>query len=147
MQVILSMFILTNYTLRDFKSISIVTVVTATVLPVIDILIVFILNICLVLYSLPNDDFDLCLCKNNGEVPVLNELSTTPRRRIGEWNYSSTFLDLDSKQRCTVSFTPRPLYPCGNSPESLLGRRLDNPQSQSGRCAVEKNPLSQPSNP
>jgi hypothetical protein len=34
-----------------------------------------------------------------------------PLRRIGEWSYSSTFLDLGTRWRWVVSFTPMPLYP------------------------------------
>jgi hypothetical protein len=33
------------------------------------------------------------------------------RRRVGEWRYSSTILDLGTRWRYVVSFTPRPLYP------------------------------------
>jgi hypothetical protein len=35
--------------------------------------------------------------------------------------------------RWVVSFVPRPLYPRGNSPQYPLDRRLDGPQSRSGR--------------
>jgi hypothetical protein len=44
-------------------------------------------------------------------VPVLNYLSAIPWRRMGEWRYSSTILDLDTRWSWVVSFTPRPLYP------------------------------------
>jgi hypothetical protein len=40
-----------------------------------------------------------------------NYLSTTPWKHMGEWRHSSTFLDLGTGWRWTVSFTPRPLYP------------------------------------
>jgi hypothetical protein len=43
-------------------------------------------------------------------VPVLNQLSTTPWRCIGEWMYRS-------------GFTPRPLYPQGKGPWYPLDRR------------------------
>jgi hypothetical protein len=44
-----------------------------------------------------------------------------------------------------VSFTPRPLHPPDKSPQYPLGRRLDVPQSQSGRGGKEKkNPLIAP---
>jgi hypothetical protein len=38
-----------------------------------------------------------------------------------------------------VSFTPQPLYPQGKSPWYPLDRRLDGPQSHSGRGGLEKN--------
>jgi hypothetical protein len=38
-----------------------------------------------------------------------------------------------------VSFTPRPLYPQGNSPWYPLDRRLGGPQSRSGRGGEERN--------
>jgi hypothetical protein len=34
-----------------------------------------------------------------------------PWRRMGEWRYSSTILDLGTRWRWVVSYTPRPLYP------------------------------------
>jgi hypothetical protein len=37
-----------------------------------------------------------------------------------------------------VNFTPRPLYPRGKSPRYPLDRRLDGPQSRSGRFGEEK---------
>jgi hypothetical protein len=37
-----------------------------------------------------------------------------------------------------VSFTPRPLYPRGKSFRYPLDRRLDGPQSRSGRLEEEK---------
>jgi hypothetical protein len=51
MYVILSMFILKNYALRDFKLIIIITVVTAMVLPFINILVVLVLNIYITLLA------------------------------------------------------------------------------------------------
>jgi hypothetical protein len=48
--------------------------------------------------------------KLKGEIaPVFNQLSTTSRRRMEEWRYSSTTLDLDTGWRWVVTFTPRPL--------------------------------------
>jgi hypothetical protein len=32
---------------------------------------------------------------------------------MGEWRYTSIFLDLGSRRRWVVSFTPQPLYPSG----------------------------------
>jgi hypothetical protein len=58
---------------------------------------------------------------------------------MGEWRYSSAFLDLGTKWRGVVSFTPRPLYPRGKNPLHPLHRRLSGPQSRTGRCGEEKN--------
>jgi hypothetical protein len=57
---------------------------------------------------------------------------------MGEWMYSSTFLDLGTSWRWVVSFTPRPFYPLGNSPRYPLDRRLGGPHSWSGRRGEEK---------
>jgi hypothetical protein len=43
-------------------------------------------------------------------VPVLNQSSTTPRRCMGDWKYSSTILGLEIRWRWVVSFTLWPLY-------------------------------------
>jgi hypothetical protein len=57
---------------------------------------------------------------------------------MGEWRYSSTFLDLSTGWRWVVSYTPLLLYPWGKSPRYPLDRRLGGPQNQSGRCGEEK---------
>jgi hypothetical protein len=51
-------------------------------------------------------------------------------------------LDLGTRWRWVVSFTPRPLYHQGKNPWYLLDRRLGGPQSRSGRGGEEK--ISQP---
>jgi hypothetical protein len=78
-------------------------------------------------------------------VPLLNYLSTMPWRRMGEWKYSATILDLSTGWRWVVSFTYRPLYPRGKNPRCPLDRRLGGPQSRSGLWGEEKNllPLSE----
>jgi hypothetical protein len=53
-------------------------------------------------------------------------------------------LDLGTRWRRVVSFTPRPLYPQGKSPWYPLDRRLGGPQSRSGRGGEEKNPQPPP---
>jgi hypothetical protein len=58
----------------------------------------------------------------------------------GEWMYSSTILDLSTRWRGVVSFTPRPRYPRENRPRYSLDRRLGGPESRSGRCGVISNP-------
>jgi hypothetical protein len=50
-----------------------------------------------------------------------------------------SFFDLGARWRCVVSFTPRPLSPQGKSPWYPMYRRLDGPQSRSGRGGEEKN--------
>jgi hypothetical protein len=42
-------------------------------------------------------------------------------------------LDLGTSWRWVVSFSPRSLYPRGESPQYPLNRRLSGPQNQSGR--------------
>jgi hypothetical protein len=59
-------------------------------------------------------------------------------KRYMEWRFSSTILDLSTRCRGMVSFKSRPLYLRGNSSRCPLDRRLGGPQSQSGRCEVEK---------
>jgi hypothetical protein len=40
---------------------------------------------------------------------------------MGEWRYSSTFLDLRIRWKRMVSFTPLPLYPPGKELPVLIG--------------------------
>jgi hypothetical protein len=53
-------------------------------------------------------------------------------------------LDLGTRWRWVVNFTPRPLYPWGRSPWYPLDRRLGGPQSLSERGGEEKNSQSLP---
>jgi hypothetical protein len=53
-------------------------------------------------------------------------------------------LDLGTRWRWVVSFTPRPLYPKKKSPWYPLDRRLGGPQSRSGRGGEEKNSQTPP---
>jgi hypothetical protein len=55
---------------------------------------------------------------------------------MGEWSYSSTILDLDTRWRLVVSFTPRPLYPWERSPCTHWMR--DWVDRRGGLEAVEK---------
>jgi hypothetical protein len=48
-------------------------------------------------------------------------------------------LNLDSRWRRVVSFTPRTLYPQGKSPWCPLGRRLGGSKSRSRRGGEERN--------
>jgi hypothetical protein len=60
------------------------------------------------------------------------------------WRYSSTILNLGTRWRWVLSFTPRPLYPWVKSPRYPFNMRLGEPQSQSGCSGVEKNLLPLP---
>jgi hypothetical protein len=62
-------------------------------------------------------------------------------RHIGKQRYSSTFLDLGTRWKCVVDFTPLPLYLCRKGPQYSLDRRLGGPQCWSGWCGVQKNLL------
>jgi hypothetical protein len=62
---------------------------------------------------------------------------------MGKWKYTSTVLDLGTKQRRVVSFKPRSLYPWGKSPRYPLGRRLGGPQRKYGRYGQEKSQYEQ----
>jgi hypothetical protein len=56
----------------------------------------------------------------------------------GRWCISPCILDLRTRWRWVVSFTPRSLYPQWKSPWHLFYRRLDGSQSRSGRVGEEK---------
>jgi hypothetical protein len=62
----------------------------------------------------------------------------------GSGGIAVRILDLDTRCRWVVSFTPRQLYLQGKSSSYPLDRRLDGPQSRSGCSGKEKNshPLS-----
>jgi hypothetical protein len=60
-----------------------------------------------------------------------------PWRRMGDWRCSSTILDLGTRWRWVVSFTPATL-PLGKEPPYPLDGRLGGPQSWYGRCGVQK---------
>jgi hypothetical protein len=58
------------------------------------------------------------------------------------WGRAGTaprILDLGTRWRQVVNFTPRPLYPQGKSLWCPLDRRLGEPQSRSGHGGKEKN--------
>jgi hypothetical protein len=58
---------------------------------------------------------------------------------LGSGGRAPRTLDLDTKWRWVVSFTPRPLYSQGKNPSYLLDMRLGGPYSCSGRGDEEKN--------
>jgi hypothetical protein len=55
----------------------------------------------------------------------------------GSEGIAPRILDLDTRRRWVVSFTPWPLYLQGRRPHCLLDRRLGGPQSQSERGEEE----------
>jgi hypothetical protein len=48
-----------------------------------------------------------------------------PWRYMGEWGYSSNLLDLGTRWRWAVSFTPLPLYPPGKEPPVPIGQKAE----------------------
>jgi hypothetical protein len=67
-------------------------------------------------------------------VPVLARVGV-----LGSGGIAQCILDLGTRWRWVVSFTPRPLYPQGKSPWYPLDRRVGGvPQNRSGRSGEEK---------
>jgi len=58
---------------------------------------------------------------------------------LGSGCIAPLIINLGTRWRWVVSFTPRPLYPRGKSPWYPLDRRICGPQSRSGRDGEEKN--------
>jgi hypothetical protein len=61
---------------------------------------------------------------------------------LGSGCITSRILDLGTRRRLVISFTPRSFYPQGNSPWYPLDRRLDGPQSRSGHVVKTEIPSS-----
>jgi hypothetical protein len=59
-------------------------------------------------------------------------------KTYGKWRYSSTILEISTRWRLVVKFTPLPLYRSEKSPRYLSHRRLFWPQNRSGRYREEK---------
>jgi hypothetical protein len=57
----------------------------------------------------------------------------------GSGTMAPCVLDIGTRWRWVVSFTPRPIRPQGKSPWYPLDRRLGGPHSRSGRGGEEKN--------
>jgi hypothetical protein len=57
----------------------------------------------------------------------------------GSGGIAPCILDLGTRWRWEVSFTPWPLYPHGKNPQYPFDRRLGGPQSKSGQSGEEKN--------
>jgi hypothetical protein len=62
-----------------------------------------------------------------------------PWKHMGEWRYSSTILDLGTRGRWVVNFTPLPLYLRGRRSRYLFDMRLGGLQGRSGPCGEQKN--------
>jgi hypothetical protein len=58
---------------------------------------------------------------------------------LGSGDIAPHILDLSTRWRLEVSFTPLPFYPQGESPWYPLDSRLGGPQSRYGRGGEEKN--------
>jgi hypothetical protein len=61
------------------------------------------------------------------------------RAHWGSWGIAPRILDLGTRRRWVVGFTPRPLYPKEKSPWFPLDSRLGGPQSRSRHGGEEKN--------
>jgi hypothetical protein len=57
----------------------------------------------------------------------------------GSGGIAPRILDLGTRWRWMVSFTPRPLYPQGKNPWYTLNRRLGEPQNRSWYGGEKKN--------
>jgi hypothetical protein len=55
-----------------------------------------------------------------------------------EWMYSSNILNLGTRWRTVLNFTPRQLFLRETHLRCLFNKRLGWPQSRSGRCGEEK---------
>jgi hypothetical protein len=58
---------------------------------------------------------------------------------VGEWRYSSTILNFDTRWRWVFSFTQRSLHPRRKSRLYPFDKRLGGPKIRPGRCGEEKN--------
>jgi hypothetical protein len=80
-------------------------------------------------------------CQRQSKVELSLCLTNLTLRHEDVWGSGCIdpgFLDLGTIWRSVVSFTPRPLYPCGKSPRYPLDRRLGGPQNWSELCGEEK---------
>jgi hypothetical protein len=67
---------------------------------------------------------------------VVKQRQSKTWRYTEEWRYTSTVLELVTRWRLVVSFTPLLPHPQGNSPRYPLGRSLYGHQIWSGRCEI-----------
>jgi hypothetical protein len=89
-----------------------------------------------ILYVVGKSDVLLYLLQS---LSLCAELSTTLWRHIGGGGIVPLILDLGTRRRWVVSFTPWVLNSWGKSPQYPLDRKLGVPQSQSGCSGEEKN--------
>jgi hypothetical protein len=83
---------------------------------------------------------DLYYKGKNGEVvPELNYLNTVPWRFIGEWRYSSTIIDIDTRMGEMSASRSGRFTPEETAIRYPLDRRLCGPQIRVGRCGEDKN--------
>jgi len=68
-----------------------------------------------------------CLTKHHAMKTYLGSGGTAPR-----------IINLGTRWRCVVSFTPRPLYPRRKNPRYTLYGKLGRPQRQSGNTGISK---------
>jgi hypothetical protein len=91
----------------------------------------------------PERETDHPLSSSKVKVKVKLSLCLTKHHAMktywGSGGIAPRILDLGTRWRWVVSFTPQPLYPRGKSPWYPLDRRLGGPQSRSGRGGEEKN--------
>jgi hypothetical protein len=80
---------------------------------------------------------DFCAVIKGRSCPWVQLMKLHAMRTYGEWRYSSTILDLDSRWMWVVSFTLRPLYFRGKGPQCPLNSRLGGLCSRSGRSEIE----------
>jgi hypothetical protein len=71
----------------------------------------------------------------------LCSLNWAPRHEgvLGSGGIAPRIIDLGTRLRWVLSFTPRSFYPQGRRPWYPLDRRLGGPQSRSGRGGKEEN--------
>jgi hypothetical protein len=86
-------------------------------------------------------EFDLYCLPDKVKVKLFPCFKRAPHHEgiLGSGGIAPHILDLGTRCRWVVSFTPWPLYSHGNSPWYPLHRWLGGPQSQSGRGGEEKN--------
>jgi hypothetical protein len=87
--------------------------------------------------------FITCIGKGKGKVALCFNWAPHHGGVLGVGGIAPRILDLGTRWRWVVSFTPRPLYPRGKSPWYPLDRRLGGPQSRYGRGGERK--ISSPS--
>jgi hypothetical protein len=101
-------------------------------------------------YKMQNCNFTWCFVwlwnlASYTKVKVKVKLSLCSTKHLAMKTYRGSggiaprILDLSTRWRWVVSFTPLPLYPQGKSPWYPLDRRLSGPESRSGRGGEEKN--------